>query len=112
MRVGSSAGLLGSDACPHLGAAQGWHGLRRLTSRWHGLQKMRGGVGDLGDQLLDLALGLVGRPFQKIVTVLRREVLRQLHDADEVEAAVAELARDPEARQSPGRGIGGRENIC
>jgi uncharacterized membrane protein YccC len=69
-------------------------GQRRLLAHaaWQ-LAHERGHIGprrDLGDQLLDLALGQVFGTLQEGVAVLPRQMRRQLGDAAEVQAAVGE----------------------
>jgi hypothetical protein len=66
---------------------------RLLADSARQLPHERGHVGprtDLGDQLLDLALGQVRRTTEERVAVLPRQVRRQLGDAAEVQAAVGE----------------------
>ena len=66
---------------------------RLLAHSARQLPHERGHVGpgtDLGDQLLDLALGPMRRTTEERVAILPRQMRRQLGDAAEVQTAVGE----------------------
>jgi hypothetical protein len=88
--------------------------LRRVWSRFQARRGSRGSLGkfshhhrsirpgrDLGDQLLELTLGLVDGSFQEPVPILRREVRRQLGDRGQVKTAIRRHRQ--EHRVLPGR---------
>ena len=90
LRIPSEHGRLGARAEPEgrrrrPGPAVGQlpHHRRSIRTRRH-----------LGDQLLDLSLGPVGRPLQEIVPVLRRQVRCQLRDAGQVKPPVGQHGQE------------------